>query len=82
MRTSWDLLNKARIEFGETIARGSEPDVIIRTENALYFIEAKLTATNNTEPSNPTDRKTVLNYFNNKTIGYNGNGYLQKAFSI
>lgn len=182
-KTGWDILNKARIEFGETIARGSEPDVIIRTDNTLCFIEAKLTATNNTQPSNPTDRKKyetgghylfqnifssdyktiaindekyelmrfwllgswiaeqlnlefylvnlvlsereidiesrfrahiiddkkkffirltwediyetinnsntneadrhkILNYFNNKTIGYNGNGNLQKAFSI
>lgn len=71
-RTSWDLLNKAMIEFGETIARGSEPDVIIRTENALYFIEAKLTATNKTKPSNPTDRKKYET---------GGNNLFQKVFS-
>jgi hypothetical protein len=69
---SWDLLNKARIEFGETIARGSEPDVIIRTENALYFIEAKLTANNKTKPSNNANRKKYET---------GGNNLFQKIFS-
>ncbi len=44
--SDWSLLNKARIEFGETVARGSEPDIIIRTDKVLYFLEAKLTAKN------------------------------------
>lgn len=47
----------ARIEFGETIARGSEPDIIIRTDKVLYFLEAKLTAKNETKPSNLQNRK-------------------------
>jgi hypothetical protein len=50
-------LDKARIEFGETVVRGSEPDIIIVTDKVLYFIEAKLTATNKTKPSNPSQRK-------------------------
>jgi hypothetical protein len=48
---SWSLLNKARSEFGERISRGSEPDVIIITENTLFFIEAKFTSGNRTTPS-------------------------------
>lgn len=55
---SWRWLNRARTEFGEPPGRGSEPDVIIKTENALFFIEAKLTAGNNAKPSNPYDRKS------------------------
>ena len=42
--SDWSLLNDARKEFGETVARGSEPDIIIRTDKVLYFLEAKLTA--------------------------------------
>lgn len=56
-KSDWTLLNQARIEFGETIARGSEPDIIIRTDKVLYFIEAKLTASNETKPSNLQKRK-------------------------
>ena len=56
----WSLLNKARVEFGETINRGSEPDLIVRTPNALFFIEAKFTASNNTRPSNPTVQEKYL----------------------
>ncbi|WP_288020427.1 hypothetical protein [Tenuifilum sp.] len=50
-------MNKARIEFGETVARGSEPDIIIRTDKVLYFIEAKLSAKNETKPSDLQNRK-------------------------
>lgn len=53
----WSWLNKARLEFGETISRGSEPDIIILTDKILYFIEAKLNATNKTQPSNRSERK-------------------------
>ena len=35
---SWSALNEARTYFGEQIKRGSEPDIIIKTENALFFI--------------------------------------------
>jgi len=56
-KSSWTLLDKARLEFGETIARGSEPDIIILTDKVLYFIEAKLTAKNETKPSNPQNKK-------------------------
>ena len=56
----WSLLNRARLEFGETRNRGSEPDLIVRTPNALFFIETKLTASNNTRPSNPMVQEKYL----------------------
>lgn len=55
--TSWSELNKAREEFGEEIKRSSEPDIIIKTDNALFFIEAKLTAGNETVPSDTSNSK-------------------------
>ncbi len=54
--TGWSLLNDARLMFGETIARGSEPDIIINTNQALIFIEAKVTSGNDTSG----DRKSML----------------------
>ena len=53
----WSWLNKARLEFGEMISAGSEPDIIILTDKVLYFIEAKLNAPNKTQPSNFSERK-------------------------
>ncbi|MFB3897353.1 MAG: hypothetical protein ACE14V_13710 [bacterium] len=47
----WLQLNQARKEFGETIKRGSEPDIIITTDKQLLFIEAKFKAMNITKPS-------------------------------
>jgi hypothetical protein len=57
---AWPELNKARKEFGENLQRGSEPDLIAVTDKALFFIEAKLTATNDTSPSDPNNRKKYL----------------------
>lgn len=56
-RTAWSWLNRARQEFGEATDRSSEPDIIIDTNQTLFFIEAKLTAGNNTSPSNPEKLK-------------------------
>ncbi len=56
-KNTWDDLNKARLEFGETITRGSEPDIIIKTDKVLYFIEAKLNAGNKTKPRDIQNRK-------------------------
>jgi len=53
-------LNKVRKEFGENLQRSSEPDLIALTETALFFIEAKLTATNNTSPSGSNNRTNYL----------------------
>jgi len=55
--TDWSELNKAREEFGEEIKRSSEPDIIIKTDNTLFFIEAKLTAGNETIPSDTSNSK-------------------------
>jgi len=55
--TGWSELNKAREEFGEEIKRSSEPDIIVKTDNALLFIEAKLTAGNETSPSDMSNSK-------------------------
>lgn len=58
----WDELLKARVEFAEArgirgaVRRGSEPDLIVLSERNLFFIESKLTATNNTTPYNPSVR--------------------------
>jgi len=59
--TSWSELNKARKEFGEEIIRSSEPDVIIKTDDTLFFIEAKLTAGNRTVPSDMSNSKKYEN---------------------
>jgi len=69
--TSWSELNKARKEFGEQIERSSEPDIIIKTDNALFFIEAKLTAGNETVPS---DLK------NSKKYETGGDNWFSKVF--
>lgn len=54
---AWSELNKARKEFGERLERGSEPDIIIKSHNALFFIEAKLMAGNKTSPSDKSNSK-------------------------
>lgn len=41
-------LAKARCHFGEEENRSTEPDIIIKGENAIIFIEAKFTSGNNT----------------------------------
>lgn len=48
----WDMLRRARIEFELVPSKGSEPDLIVVDKNALFIIEAKFTATNETTPSN------------------------------
>lgn len=50
-KTVWSKLRQARKEFEIKPKSGSEPDLIVRANNVLFFIEAKLTATNNTIPS-------------------------------
>jgi len=55
--SGWFELNKAREEFGEEIKRSSEPDVIIKTDTTLFFVEAKLTAGNKTIPSDTSNSK-------------------------
>ena len=55
--TDWSELNKAREEFGEEIKRSSEPDIIIKADNTLLFIEAKLTAGSKKSPSDMSNSK-------------------------
>ncbi len=55
--SSWSELNETRTEFGEEIKRSSEPDIVIKTDSALLFIEAKLTAGNETVPSDKSNSK-------------------------
>lgn len=69
--SSWSELNKAREKFGEEKKRGSEPDIIVKTDNALLFIEAKLTAGNETIPSDKS---------NSKKYEIGGDGWFSKVF--
>lgn len=46
----WPNLKEAREEFETVPEKGSEPDLIVKNDEDLFFIEAKLTATNNTVP--------------------------------
>lgn len=46
----WPPLERARVEFGERQRSGSEPDLIALSDKALFFIEAKQTATNDAAP--------------------------------
>jgi len=56
----WEPLRKARKEFENDEATGSEPDIIIRTDRCLFIIEAKLTATNKTTPSHSNFPKNYV----------------------
>lgn len=61
----WPELARARAEFGEQPRRSSEPDLIVASDEALFLIEAKFTATNRTTPSHPQDTKKYLTGGNN-----------------
>ena len=71
-RCGWKELDRARIEFGEEISRSSEPDIIVVSDGALVFIEAKLKAGNETTPSNPEKRKRYES---------GGSGWFNQVFS-
>lgn len=74
----WSKLNEARVEFGEEIERGSEPDIIVVTESTLFFIEAKVTASNETTPSKPRDPNA--SYPNYKKYLTGGGDWFSKVF--
>jgi len=57
---TWPLLDAARRAFGETPKRDSEPDLIVETNDAIYWIEAKFLSGNETRPSNPNDSKQYV----------------------
>jgi Holliday junction resolvase len=50
-QNTYPLLLKARSTFGEKPSRGSEPDILIETENAIILIECKTGSGNNTTPT-------------------------------
>lgn len=59
----WSHLQQVRQEFEINPDKGSEPDLIVKTDNALFVLEAKLNASNNTVPSstNPAVRQKYEN---------------------
>jgi hypothetical protein len=59
----WSWLQQIRNEFEMNPTKGSEPDLIVRCSNSLFFIEAKLNAENNTVPSS-TDPSVRQKYEN------------------
>ncbi len=68
----WEPLSRARQEFGERDQRGSEPDLIIVSDQSLIWIEAKVTALNETRPSNPP--------YSLPAYEAGGNGWFHHAF--
>ena len=68
---SWSLLNSARTEFEVKKSWFSEPDIIIKTDDALFFIEAKFTA-----PTKDSERERELK---NYTTG--GENWFSEVFS-
>jgi hypothetical protein len=50
-QSTWEPLQKARETFEINPKKGSEPDIVIRSNSDLFFIETKLTASNNTVPA-------------------------------
>lgn len=61
LNTTYTLLLNARKEFGEDIIKGSEPDIIIKTDKALFIIEAKLFSSNKTSGYSKTLNKRLEN---------------------
>ncbi len=57
----WPFLENARVEFGETKDRGSEPDIIIQTDKILFIIEAKFFSSNRTSGYKKTLNKRINN---------------------
>lgn len=48
---TWAPLAEARTASGEVAGRGSEPDLVITTDDAHVWVEAKLASSNSTQPS-------------------------------
>jgi len=55
---TYPLLREAKEEFETMPQSGSEPDIIVKSDNAFFFIEPKLTTNNNTvlQTKNPLVR--------------------------
>ena len=83
----WTGLNRARLEFGEQIKRGSEPDIIVKTKDAVFIIEVKVTARNETTPSPRGQEKGYLAggggwYKNVFTSGYDTVAKNEKKYEL
>ena len=60
------LLQDARLAFEPNFRQCTEPDLLIETEDALFLVEAKLGAKNETTPT----RKSVLPAYENAADGW------------
>jgi hypothetical protein len=56
----WEPLWEARKVFEGNPYRGSEPDLIVLADKILFFIEAKVTASNKTKPSRSNHPKQYV----------------------
>jgi hypothetical protein len=70
-KETYPLLKNAREEFGEIENQGSEPDIIIKTDKTLFFIEAKLFSSNKTSGSGEGLIKRIENPKKYETGGNN-----------
>jgi len=63
VRGCWNPLQQVREEFELNPTKGSEPDLIVKSNNTLFLIEAKLNASNNTVHSskNPAVKQKYEN---------------------
>ena len=71
---AWSKLVQARQEFERNPAKGSEPDIIIKSDKTLFVIEAKFNSGNNTVP-NSKDPLVKEKYVNG------GFGWYQNVFT-
>ncbi len=55
---TWAPLAEARSAFGELEGRGSEPDLVVTTDDTHIWVEAKLGSTNDTKPSDVKGAKS------------------------
>lgn len=67
----WKPLWEARQVFEGDPSKGSEPDLIVLTDQTLFFIESKLTASNDTRPSRTNNPKQYVS---------GGDGWWNHAF--
>lgn len=85
-KSTWDLLNRAHHEFGETTSltphrsrRGvTEPDIMLLTSTDLILIEAKFTSGNETSGNAVDVEKRVLN---EKQYVTGGDNWFSKVFA-
>jgi len=75
----WNELKRARAKFGESSQRSSEPDLIIKSDDVLFFVEAKLTASNKIDfnknhtaedKAERVRRYSKGDYFLRQSVGY------------